>query len=357
MSKIVTLEDIGKALNLSRSTVSRAMNMNPVVRVETRERILEKAKELGFVPNRAARSLVLNREMYIAAVVFSEPVYFWRDVQIGVQKAAKELRDFRVHVDYIATDIKRPEEQNRLLLELADTGVSGVVISPNDPIVVAPAIDALVGRGIPVLTISSDAPGTGRMCYVGCDYNRAGRIAGHLMGRLMHGTGRIGVLTFAGTVPAITQRIAGFSEALGAFPGIGISGPHALSRTGEETRAFVRDLLAADPGINGLFVSYGVLEQAAEALREAGLARTVVCVGYDLSDGIAQLIRDDVIDATICQEPFNQGYYPVKILADYLLEGRVPPAERINTKLEIVTRENLHCYEHESDGYALLFDI
>jgi LacI family transcriptional regulator len=357
MARAVTLEDIGKALNLSRSTISRAMNMSPVVKEATRERIIAKAKELGFVPNKAARSLVLNRELRVAAVVFSEPDYFWRDVQTGVQKAAKELRDFRVHVEYLTTDIKRPEQQARLLLDLADQGVNGVVISPNDPAIVAPAIDALIQRGIPVLTVSADVPGTRRMCYVGCDYQRAGRIAGDLMARLMGGRGRIGVLTFAGTVPAITQRIAGFRDALREHPGIECSGPHALSRTGEETGAFVKDLLAADPAITGLFVAYGVLEQAGEALRQAGLDRTVTLVGYDMSEGIARLMRDGVIDASVCQEPFNQGYYPVKILADYLLEGRAPPLGEINTKLEIVTRENLPCFEHEAADYALLFDI
>jgi LacI family transcriptional regulator len=357
MKKAVTLEDIGRALNLSRSTISRAMNMSSLVNEQTRRKVLETAKALGFRPNRAARSLVMNKERHVAVVVFSEPDYFWRELRAGVQRAANELRDYRVHVNYISTDIADPHEQNRVLRELAGQGIDGIAISPNDPQVVAGAIDELIGGGIPVITVSSDIPQSGRLCYVGCDYYRAGRIAGDLLGRLLNGKGKIAVITFSGAVLSISQRIEGFADAIRSFPGLAIARQDALSRTGEETYDFVRRLLRDEPEIAGLFVSYGVLEQAGNALRDAGVARKVALIGYDLSEQIATLIRGGVVDATICQEPFNQGYYPVKILSDYLIENRVPPLKTISTKLEIVMRENLPFFENEASSYSLLFDI
>jgi LacI family transcriptional regulator len=357
LKKSVTLEDIGRVLDLSRSTVSRAMNMSSVVKEETRRRVFEKAKALGFRPNRAARSLVMKKERHVAVVVFSEPAYFWRELRAGVQRAANELRDYRVHVNYISTDIADPEAQNRVLRDLAGHGIDGVAISPNDPQVAARAIDELIDRGIPVLTVSSDVPESRRLCYVGCDYYRAGRIAGYLLGRLLGGRGKIAVITFSGAVLSINQRIEGFTDAISAFADISVAGHYTLSRTGEETYDFVRRLLLTDLGINGLFVSYGVLEQAGRALRDAGMARKVALVGYDLSAQIASLIREGVVDATICQEPFNQGYYPVKILSDYLIEKRVPPTKTISTKLEIVMEENLVYFENETSTYSMLFDI
>jgi LacI family transcriptional regulator len=76
VKKTVTLQDIGRTLNLSRSTVSRALNMSSVVKEETRRKVLDTAAALGFRPNRAARSLVMNKERHLAVVVFSEPAYF-----------------------------------------------------------------------------------------------------------------------------------------------------------------------------------------------------------------------------------------------------------------------------------------
>jgi LacI family transcriptional regulator len=355
--KAVTLQDIGQTLNLSRSTVSRALNMSSVVKEETRKKVFETAAALGFRPNRAARSLVMNKERHLAVVVFSEPAYFWRELEAGVQRAANELRDYRIHVSYHAPDIARPEEQIRVLQELVRQGIDGVAISPNDPQVAGPAIDDVIARGIPVLTVSSDLSESGRLCYVGCDYYQAGRIAGTLMCRLIGGKGRLAVLSFSDVVLSIGQRLAGFRDSCRAFPGVDVVETSGLSRTGRETASVVRDLLRRDPGIGGIFVSFGVLEQAGRALQEAGLQGKVVLVGYDLSPEIARLIREEVVDATICQEPFNQGYYPVKILSDYLLENRVPPSRVITTKLEIVMKENLHYYENETSTHAMLFDI
>ena len=177
------------------------------------------------------------------------------------------------------------------------------------------------------------------------------------MARLLAGRGTVACLTFSGTIQAITQRIAGYREVMSAYPGISLDSPCILSRTGEGTQEFVETLLSKRPDIDGIFVSFGVLEQAGRAVREFGGAGKIVLVGYDMSEGIASLMREQAIDATICQEPFNQGYYSVKILADRLLEGRFPARDIINTKLEIVTRENLPYYEHSSDDYAMLFDI
>jgi LacI family transcriptional regulator len=53
----VTIRDIAKKLNLSIAAVSRAMDGYPDISEETRQRVIQIAKEMGYVPNRAARQL------------------------------------------------------------------------------------------------------------------------------------------------------------------------------------------------------------------------------------------------------------------------------------------------------------
>ncbi|MBE3119048.1 MAG: LacI family DNA-binding transcriptional regulator, partial [Candidatus Atribacteria bacterium] len=53
----VTIRDIAKKLNLSIGAVSRAMDGYPDISEETRQRVIQTAKEMGYVPNRAARQL------------------------------------------------------------------------------------------------------------------------------------------------------------------------------------------------------------------------------------------------------------------------------------------------------------
>ncbi len=57
----VTLADVAKAANVSRSTASRALNNSPRVRRETTARIKKIADSVGFIPNAQGRALAVGR--------------------------------------------------------------------------------------------------------------------------------------------------------------------------------------------------------------------------------------------------------------------------------------------------------
>ncbi|MGH9339868.1 MAG: LacI family DNA-binding transcriptional regulator [Acidobacteriota bacterium] len=65
----VTLADIARKLNISKMTVSRAINNDPRVKAEVRRRVLELARRLKYRPNQFARALVTNRSYLIGIVV------------------------------------------------------------------------------------------------------------------------------------------------------------------------------------------------------------------------------------------------------------------------------------------------
>lgn len=65
---VQTIEDIARLANVSKSTVSRALNDSPLIRQETRERIQAIAREHGFRINAPARSLSLRQSRTVAFV-------------------------------------------------------------------------------------------------------------------------------------------------------------------------------------------------------------------------------------------------------------------------------------------------
>lgn len=354
---IVTTADIARALNISRSTVSRALNNQGLVKTETRTLVLETARTMGFLPNRAARSMRRNRTFRLGVVVFSEPRYFWDEVASGVRRAQRELRDYGVHVELRSADLRHPEQQIDMIRSLKAEHVDGLAISPVDPAALLETIDSLSMDGIPVVTIGSDIPESRRVCHVGCDYIDSGRIAAQLMGTFVHGEGKVGIITFRDPVLPIQQRIIGFRQAIAEYPHIELNGPHKLSRTGEDAYDFVRGYVRGEPGLKGLFVSYGILQDVARAVRDEGMQGRIHLVGFDLSREIAALIRHKVVDAVICQEPFDQGYYTMKILHQYLVEKTRPRQTIIHTRLEVVIRQNVQYFENETDYLTLLHDI
>jgi LacI family transcriptional regulator len=354
---IVTTADIARALNVSRSTVSRALNDHRLVNASTKALVRDAARAMGFLPNRAARSLRRNRTLHLGVAVFSEPRYFWAEVVEGIRRAQRELRDYGVNIELRSTDLRHPEQQIEMIRSLRDGHVDGLALSPVDPAALLETVDALTQDGIPVVTIGSDIPESRRVCHVGCDYVDSGRIAAQLMGTFVHGEGKVGIVTFRDLVLPIQQRIVGFREAIAEYPGIELCGPYRLSRTGEDAYDFVRARIREERDLRGLFVSYGILETVARAVRDEGMQGKVHLVGFDLSREIALLVRDRVVDAVICQEPFDQGYYTMKILHQYLAEKISPRRTIIHTRLEVVVRQNVHYFENETDYLTLLHDI
>jgi len=90
----VTIKDIAKIANVSHTTVSRALNDSPFINKETKSKIMSIAKDLNYVPNYSAKSLVLNRSYNIGLIftTISEVTasrFFYETVS-GVNSVIKE---------------------------------------------------------------------------------------------------------------------------------------------------------------------------------------------------------------------------------------------------------------------------
>ena len=90
---MVTLKDIARECNVSFSTVSKALKGSPEISYETTEFIQKKAREMGYHPNIAARSLRTNRT-YDIGVIFEDKTgagfqhQYFATIISGIQKVA-----------------------------------------------------------------------------------------------------------------------------------------------------------------------------------------------------------------------------------------------------------------------------
>lgn len=84
----ITIYDIAKALNLSASTVSRALQNNKVINQDTRAKVRLAAAEMGYVPNWIASSLRKNRSNIIGLIVPRTSMYFQSTAISGIQHEA-----------------------------------------------------------------------------------------------------------------------------------------------------------------------------------------------------------------------------------------------------------------------------
>ncbi|MBU3216997.1 LacI family transcriptional regulator [Clostridium estertheticum] len=112
----VTIKDIAKIANVSHTTVSRALNNSPFISDLTKAKIMTIAKELNYVPNYSAKSLVLNRSYNIGLIftTISEATssrFFYETIS-GVNSAIKEsynivVRGIDDYKDFTSVNRKR----------------------------------------------------------------------------------------------------------------------------------------------------------------------------------------------------------------------------------------------------------
>lgn len=122
----VTINDVAKACGVSRGTVDRAFNNKPRINIETKEKILETAKKMGYRPDLLARSMVKGRTMSIGVVVFDLKNRIFAQLVNSIESQARKCNYF--------IDIMLQEEDPGLEIQLINTlvarRVDGIILCP-----------------------------------------------------------------------------------------------------------------------------------------------------------------------------------------------------------------------------------
>jgi len=176
---VATLDEVARVAGVSRATVSRVVNGSPKVSPDVRRSVEKAIDRLGYVPNRAARSLVTRRSDSIALVItepttllFSDP-FFPRLVR-GVS-AALSTRDIQL-VLLMPDDMDDEERTVRYLTAGHVDGVILVSLHGDDPLP-----EQLATRHIPSVVLGRPPRGVD-IDFVDADNRDGGRRAtAHLL--------------------------------------------------------------------------------------------------------------------------------------------------------------------------------
>ncbi|WP_371224928.1 LacI family DNA-binding transcriptional regulator [Roseovarius sp. 2305UL8-3] len=270
----LTLRDVSEASGVSEMTVSRVLRNRGDVSDATRERVLQTAKQLGYVPNKIAGALASSRVNLVAVIIPSMSNMVFPEVMTGITQVLEETELQPV----VGVTGYSPEKEEKVLYEMLSWRPSGVIIAGIEHTDASRAM--LRASGIPVVEIM-DTDGTPVDSMVGISHRRAGQKMAEAI--LKGGYQKIG---FLGTKMALDhrarKRFEGFTETL-AKKGVEIidkefySGGSALVKGREMTQA----MLEREPEIDFLYYSNDLigagglmylLEQGVDIPGQIGLA-------------------------------------------------------------------------------------
>lgn len=121
----VTIKDIAKKLNLSPSTVSRALRNLPIIKDETRQRVMSEAKKMNYHPNLIAQSLRNRQTNTIGVVVPDLELNFFSSCISGMQETCLE-KDYNLIISQSKESFRLEDHNIKTLL---NSRVDGVLIS------------------------------------------------------------------------------------------------------------------------------------------------------------------------------------------------------------------------------------
>ncbi len=121
-----TIKDIAKALNISPSTVSRALSGKPGVSKELRKKVLETAEEMGYMKNLSAQSLKNSKSKIIGIIAFDIRNPFFLDFLKGVEDVLFP-REYKILLSTVDENV---DKEKIYLNWMVSQGVDGILSSP-----------------------------------------------------------------------------------------------------------------------------------------------------------------------------------------------------------------------------------
>jgi LacI family transcriptional regulator/LacI family repressor for deo operon, udp, cdd, tsx, nupC, and nupG len=121
----VSIKDIAKAAGVSPSTVSRAIHDHPRISQETKTRIRQLARELGYTPSLPARSLVTRHTATIGMVITTASDPFLAGLVQGVEETA-ERNGYSV---FLSSSYRNAERELEVVRSLHERRASGIIIT------------------------------------------------------------------------------------------------------------------------------------------------------------------------------------------------------------------------------------
>ena len=203
----VTIKDIAHALNLSASTVSRALRGMPEIHPETRQAVLQLAQELDYQPNQLAKNLVKSRTKTIGVILPTLSYYFFSSVLNSIEEAAMQA-GYSVVVCQTNESYLREVAQIQNLL---NSQVEGFIISLARDTQDLDHINRLLRKQIPVVIFDRYAEGIETSKVIVDNQLAAFKATEHL---IENGCQRLGCLAGPPNLLISNQRLAGFKEAL-----------------------------------------------------------------------------------------------------------------------------------------------
>lgn len=284
----VTIKDIARSLNISISTVSRALRGMPEIHPDTRKAVMRLAEELDYQPNQLAKNLAKSRTKTIGVIVPNLSYYYFSAMLNSIEESA-------LQAGYSVLVCQTNESYLREITNIQNlmrSQVEGFIISLSRDTDNYEHVERLARKNIPLVLFDRYAESIDASKVIVDNQAAAYKATEHL---IENGCRRIGFLAGPPQLLLSNQRIAGYREAL-ANHGLNVGDQYVVhcDYTQENTIMQALTLMSLPQPPDGVvMISDRVAYPAMYAMNQKGLR-----------------IPDDVAIVSFNNEPVSAFFSP-----------------------------------------------
>lgn len=354
MKSRIGIKDIALKAGVSKGTVDRVLHNRGNVSPGARAKVIAAMKELDYQPNIIASALASKKSWKIAVLIpDSQKDPFWEQPKIGILKAEKSLRDYKVVIDFYPfrdADRKHFLQQGEEILEKE---YHAVLISPSFYKEGQTILKKFEEQKLPYIQINTflNRESEYFLAYIGQDSYTSGLLAAKLLNFGINEGACAMILHLekeAYNAKHLTDKEKGFNDFFshnkkrkieiirGSFGDI-------FDKNG--LHKYIEEMLIEHPNIQGIFVTTSKAFHIVSILKELGKT-DIKLVGFDLIEENLAPLYDDKIHFLINQNPQKQGFLGIMNAFNHLvLKKEIKHVQLL--PLDVVMKENVQYYLEE----------
>jgi LacI family transcriptional regulator len=337
------IKEIAAQSGLSTATIDRALNGRAHVSPQTNARVAAAIAELeGQEAQLAAR----GRRLFVDVVV-EAPERFIREIRRATQTVLPKIAPVVLRTRFETHEVMSVDQTVAVLERIAKRGSDGVCLKSRDVPKLRRAVAQLIAKGIPVVTIFTDSPDSGRLAYTGLDNRRAGQTAGRLIARQAK-SGVVLATRSRHDFQGEGARLDGLRAGLAEFaPDIQIYTLQNAAGLNLSTARLVEETVAGVSALAGVYSMGGGNTAIHNVLRRLQVLPTVY-VAHDLDEDNLALLESNALDYVLYHDLAQDMERAFRhIVAAHRLTPA--PVERMSD-IQIILPDNVPSHLHNSSG-------
>ena len=271
------------------------------------------------------RTDVKAKKRYVIACIVKNSTNPYMVAQLaGVRKAAQDMGFEAITLAPAKQD--SVEEQGRIVEDLLQKKISGLLLSPADSNGIVPSVEKAVAMGVPVAVIGTPANSNKVLFRTGVDYAESGEVIAQWVAQKMNGQGNLIILEGPPAADNAQERLRGIHKTLKNYPKIKVVASQPANFQRVAGMQVMENLLQKFSKVNAVIAANDEEALGAiMAIKAAGRQNEgIIVAGFDGNEDASWAIKRGQMAVTYNTDPYGSGYCAAAFMVRNLNDGARP---------------------------------